>query len=160
MKIEIVDLEIPEQSNIIVGYSHFIKTVEDLYEIVVTTAPEAKFGIAFSEASGKRLIRYEGNDQTLVDSSIEDVRRIAAGHTFIIILRNAYPINLLNQIKLCQEVGGIFAATANPLKVIVARDTDRAAIIGVMDGSSPVGVESDADKTERREFLRNIGYKK
>ena len=156
---EIVELEVPKDSNVILGYSHFIKTVEDLNEIVNTHAPHAKYAIAFSEASGDRLIRFEGNEQELVDVAIDGIKRISAGHTFMIILRNAFPIAVLNQIKNCQEVGKIFAATANPLSVVIAKTERGNAVLGVVDGFSPVGVEEEEHKNKRRKFLRDIGYK-
>ncbi len=161
MGLEIVEIELkkPDDTNIILGYSHFIKTVEDLTEIIKTVAPQAKFSVAFSEASGPRLVRYEGNDKELVDCGIENIKNIASGHTFLIILRNAFPISVLNAIKACQEVGGIYAATANPLKVIVAKGTDGNGVIGVIDGGSPLGVETEQDKQARKKFLRDIGYK-
>lgn len=159
MEMELISLEIPGESNIILGYSHFIKTVEDLNEIIKTTIPNANYSIVFSEASGKRLIRYEGNDAAMIASGLKNIRNLACGHTFLIILGNAFPINILNQVKQCQEVGRIFAATANPVKVIVAREGEDGGILGVIDGSSPLGTETDGDKEERRKFLRAIGYK-
>ena len=161
MGLDISEIEVnkTDDTNVIVGYSHFIKTVEDLTEIVRTTAPEAKFSVTFSEASGPRLVRFEGNDSELVEYGIENIKRIASGHTFMIILRNAFPISILNALKLCQEVGTIYAATANPLKVLVARGEDGNGVIGVIDGGSPLGVESEDDKKKRRQFLRDIGYK-
>ncbi len=159
MDIEEINIEIPENSNIILGYSHFIKTVEDLNEIIKTTIPDSRYAVVFSEASGERLIRYEGNDKSLIDSGIENIKKISSGHTFIILLKNAYPINVLNAIKMCQEVGNIFAATANPLKVIVAKTENGNAILGVSDGFSPLGVETEKDKEKRRKLLRDIGYK-
>ncbi len=159
MELESIEMVIPEDSNLILGYSHFIKTVEDLNEIIRTTIPGALYSITFSEASGVRLIRYEGNDKALIDAGIENVRRLSSGHSFIIMLKNAYPINILNQIKQCQEVGRIFAATANPLKVIVAKEENGNGILGVIDGASPLGVESEDDKEDRKKLLRTIGYK-
>lgn len=159
MNTEMISLDIPKDSNVILGYSHFIKTVEDLNEIIKTTIPDAKYSIVFSEASGKRLIRYEGNDNLLIEAGLKNIRNLACGHSFIIFLRGAFPISILNQIKQCQEVGRIFAATANPVKVIVARDGDDGGIMGVIDGFSPLGTETDEDKQERRKFLRMIGYK-
>jgi adenosine/AMP kinase len=128
-------------------------------EIVNTTIGNCRYGIGFSEASGERLIRYEVNDRGLVDAAVENLRKIASGHTFIIIMKDAYPISILNQIKLCQEVGTVFAATANPLKVILARSENGNGIMGVIDGFSPLGVEAEKDKINRRELLRKIGYK-
>lgn len=160
IELEIIDLVIPEESNTILGYSHFIKTVEDLEEIVKTTIPQAEYAIVFSEASGERLIRFEGNDQELIDAGIENIKRISSGHTFIIVMKGAYPINVLNALKSCQEVGQIYAATANPIKVIVAKSESGNGVLGVIDGFSPLGVEIDEDKLRRRELLKNIGYKR
>jgi len=159
MELKKVGVEIPEGSNIILGQTHFIKTVEDLYEIIVTTVSQARFGIAFTEASGPCLIRTAGNDNDLVQSCIDNVRDIGAGHVFCILLRNVYPINILNQIKNCPEVCMIYCATANPLEVIVARTEQGNGIMGVIDGFPPKGVETDEDKTQRKNFLRKIGYK-
>ena len=155
-----VRLDFPEGTNAILGYSHFIKTVEDLTEIISTAVPGAKFGIAFSEASGDRLVRYDGTDTELEKIAVDNILRISAGHTFMIILKNLYPINVLNAIKGCQEVGSIFAATSNPVEVIIAKGTRGNGVIGVIDGFSPVGVENENDKNTRRKFLREINYKK
>ncbi|MGC8597383.1 MAG: adenosine-specific kinase [Thermocladium sp.] len=161
MKLETVKVEYPIDSNVIVGQAHFIKTVEDLYEALVTSVPGIRFGLAFCEASGKRLIRHEGNDNELRDASIRLCSKIAAGHVFAIFIRNAYPINVLNAIKNTHEVVTIYAATANPLSIIIAEEEpNRRGVIGVIDGESPLGVESDQDAAERRELLRKIGYKK
>jgi len=160
VKIDVVQMVIPEGANIIVGHSHFIKTVEDLYEALVTSCPDIKFGIAFAEASGKRLIRYDGNDQELIKAAIENCQRIGAGHIFVVLIRNAWPINVLNTLKNVQEVTHILAATANPLQVIVAETDQGRGVIGVVDGFTPVGVESEDDIRERKEFLRKIGYKR
>lgn len=159
LEIEEVEVKKPDDTNVILGYSHFIKTVEDLTEIIRTTTPGAKFSVTFSEASGPRLIRFEGNDDELVECGIDNIRRIASGHTFLIILRDAFPISVLNAVKACQEVGGIYAATANPLKALVAKGTEGNGVIGVIDGGSPNGLESAEDKNTRRKFLRDIGYK-
>jgi len=156
---ETVDLTVPSGANIILGYSHFIKTVEDLMEIINTTIGNCRYGIAFSEASGERLIRYEGNDSQLVEDAVENLKKVASGHTFIIIMKDAYPISVLNQIKLCQEVGTVFAATANPIKVVMAKSENGNGVMGVIDGFSPLGVEREKDKINRRELLRKIGYK-
>jgi adenosine/AMP kinase len=155
-----VPVKIPEGANVIIGRSHFIKTVEDIYEALVTSVPGIKFGLAFNEASGKRLVRYEGNDEELVKAAIDSALSIGAGHIFVLFIKNAYPINILNQLKHVQEVVSLYAATANPVEVIVAETDQGRAIIGVVDGFTPLGVESDEDKKERREFLRKIGYKK
>ena len=160
MQIKSVDIPIPPECNIILGQSHFIKTIEDLYEIIVTSNPQAKFGIAFSEASGPRLVRTEGTDDELARTAAENVMKISSGHCFLIIMRNIFPISILNQIKNCQEVLNIFAATSNPLKVLVAMEGDRGAIIGVMDGFTPIGIENERDVIKRKKFLRDIGYKK
>ncbi len=160
IKIEVIQVPIPEGANVIIGQSHFIKTVEDLYEALVTSVPGIKFGLAFNEASGKRLVRYEGNDEELVKLAIDVARKIGAGHVFVIYIRNAWPINVLNALKHVQEVVRIFAATANPLQVIVAETDQGRAVIGVVDGYTPLGVESEEDRRERHEFLRKIGYKK
>ena len=159
-KIDVVDIAIPEGANVIIGQAHFIKTVEDLYEALVTSVPGIKFGLAFCEASQKRLIRFEGNDEELKKYAIEAAKRIAAGHVFVIYIRDAWPINVLNALKHVQEVVTLYAATANPLQVIVAETDQGRGIIGVVDGYTPVGVESDNDIAERRAFLRKIGYKK
>ena len=159
-KIDIVDIPIPEGANVIIGQAHFIKTVEDLYEALVTSVPGIKFGLAFCEASQKRLIRFEGNDEELKKYAIEAAKRIAAGHVFVIYIRDAWPINVLNALKHVQEVVTLYAATANPLQVVVIETDQGRGIIGVIDGYTPVGVESDNDIAERRAFLRKIGYKK
>jgi adenosine/AMP kinase len=160
MELREIPLEIPDGCNILVGQSHFIKTVEDLYEIVVTGCPHARFGVAFCEASGPCLIRVEGNDAELRAAAIENARRVAAGHTFFLLLREAYPINILNAVKACPEVCQVYCATANPVDVIVAETARGRGILGVVDGSPPRGEESENDATARREFLRRIGYKR
>ncbi|ADB87354.1 adenosine-specific kinase [Saccharolobus islandicus] len=160
VKIDVIRIDIPEGTNVIIGQSHFIKTVEDLYETLSSSSPNLKFGIAFNEASSKRLVRYDGNDQELIKLAIENVKKIGAGHVFVIYLKNGYPINVLNRIKNVEEVVRIFAATANPLQVIVAETDQGRGIIGVVDGYTPLGVESEADIQERKEFLRKIGYKR
>jgi adenosine/AMP kinase len=160
VKIFAIPIKIPEGANVIIGRSHFIKTVEDIYESLVTSVPGIKFGLAFNEASGKRLVRYEGNDEELVKAAIEAALSIGAGHTFVLFIRGAYPINILNQLKMVQEVVLLYVATGNPVQVIVAETDQGRAVIGVVDGYSPLGVEGEEDKKERREFLRKIGYKK
>ncbi|WP_448531884.1 adenosine-specific kinase [Pseudothermotoga sp.] len=161
MNIEVVQVNIPEGANVILGHSHFIKTVEDLYEVVVTTNPSMKFGLAFNEASGPCLVRYEGNDQELIDVAIDNARRIGAGHLFVLVIKNGYPINILNQIKNVQEVCRIFAATANPLQVLVVQTDQGRSVIGVVDGFAVKGVESEKDREWRHNFLRQITkYKK
>ncbi|HBE16139.1 MAG TPA: hypothetical protein DEG17_15880 [Cyanobacteria bacterium UBA11149] len=159
MLLKAVPVEIPENCNIIIGQSHFIKTVEDLYEIMVGTSSQVKFGIAFCEASGQCLIRVSGNDKTLQDIATKNAQAIAAGHSFIVLLKDAFPINFLNGIKQCPEVCTIHCATANPVEVIVAETEQGRGIIGVVDGSSPKGVEGEEDVKTRQEFLRKIGYK-
>jgi adenosine/AMP kinase len=159
METHAIAVDIPEGCNVILGQTHFIKTAEDLYEIIATTVPQAKFGIAFTEASGPCLIRTEGNDEGLIASCVKTLQSISAGHVFCIYLKNAFPINVLNQIKHCPEVCRIFCATANPLEVVVASTAQGRGIMGVIDGSSPKGVETTEDKAARKAFLRKIGYK-
>jgi uncharacterized protein len=160
MELKNVRLSIPENANIIVGQSHFIKTAEDLYEVITTGCPHSKFGVAFCEASGPCLIRVEGNDEELKRIAAENAVSMGAGHTFVILLRDAFPINVLNAIKACAEVCSIYCATANPLEVIVAETDQGRGVLGVVDGFSPKGVETEADSKARREFLRKIGYKR
>ncbi|MEB3779989.1 MAG: adenosine-specific kinase [Desulfurococcales archaeon] len=160
VRIEAVDIEVPEGTNVIIGRSHFIKTVEDLYEALVTSCPSIKFGIAFCEASAKRLIRKDGNNDELIAKAVEACSRIAAGHVFVVYIRDGWPINVLNAIKNVQEVVAIDAATANPVKVIVADLGEQRALLGVADGFKPLGVEGDDDVRERVDFLRKIGYKR
>ena len=159
MDIQAVDLRWEEGANIIVGQSHFIKTAEDLAEIVGGAVPGAEYGLAFCEASGPCLIRTEGNDAKLVEEAVGCARAVGAGHSFFLILRKAYPINLLNAVKACPEVARVFCATANPLQVLVAQTAQGRGIVGVVDGCSPKGLESDADRQERRALLRRFGYK-
>ena len=159
MDTHIVKVDIPEGCNIILGQTHFIKTAEDLYEIIATTVPQAKFGIAFTEASGPCLIRTEGNDEQLINSCVKTLQSLGAGHVFCIYLKNAFPVNVLNPIKNCPEVCRVFCATANPLEVVVAASPQGGGILGVIDGFSPKAVETPVDKTQRKEFLRRIGYK-
>ena len=160
LELERVRLDFPEDGNIIVGHSHFIKTVEDLYEAVITTVPGASFGLAFNEASGPCLIRADGNDEELQQCAIKNAQALGAGHLFVLVLRKAYPINLLPRIRQVAEVCTIFCATANPVEVIVARTEQGRGIMGVIDGNSPMGVEGPEDVAERKEFLRKIGYKR
>ena len=159
MEFKTVRIQVPEGANIILGQTHFIKTAEDLYEILAGASPHIKFGVAFTEASGPCLVRYEGNDGDLTQSAVETVQSIGAGHVFAIVIRNAFPINILNSIKMCPEVCRIFCATANPLEIVVAETEQGRGIMGVIDGSSPKGVEKDADKAARKALLRNFGYK-
>lgn len=156
---DIVKIEVPEGCNVIVGQAHFIKTVEDLYEAIVNSVPGIKFGLAFCEASGKRLVRVEGNDKELMELAAEYAKVIGAGHTFIVFIKNAYPINVLKYIKQVPEVVRIFAATANPLEIIIVETKQGRGIIGVVDGFKPLGIEKEEDRKERKEFLRRIGYK-
>lgn len=160
MDLNVVALDIPADCNLIVGQSHFIKTTEDLAEIVVTGVPGAHFGLAFCEASGPCLIRTEGDDPELVQAAVSNAERVAAGHTFYLLLRGAYPINLLNAIKLCPEVCRVFCATANPVQALVGQTDQGRGIVGVVDGASPRGVEDDAARQARHDFLRRIGYKR
>lgn len=162
MKLEfkIVEIKPPEGVNLILGQSHFIKTVEDLYEALITSSTCIKFGIAFVESSGKCLIRYDGNDEELTKLAVEYAKQIAAGHVFIIFIKDAWPINVLNRIKNVMEVVTLYAATANPIQVIIAETEQGRGVLGVIDGYHTKGVESEGDKKERHEFLRKIGYKK
>lgn len=160
MELQAIRLEIPADGNIIVGHTHFIKTVEDVYEAVVNTAPQMKFGVAFNEASGPCLIRADGNDEELKAMAIRNAQAIGAGHTFVIALRQGYPINILGRLKEVPEVCTIHCATANPVEVIVAETEQGRAVLGVVDGSSPAGVETAEDVAKRHEFLRKIGYKR
>jgi adenosine/AMP kinase len=160
LDMQAVKIDYPDGCNIILGQTHFIKSAEDLYEVMATTVPQARFGVAFTEASGPCLIRTEGNDQELVQKCVEVLQSIGAGHVFCVLLRDAYPINVLNQIKNCQEVCRVYCATANPLEVLVASTAQGKGIIGVVDGFSPKGVEQEADREDRRSLLRKIGYKR
>ncbi len=160
MELKSVRLSIPEDGNIILGQSHFIKTVEDLYEAIVNTVPQMKFGIAFCEASGACLIRAEGNDDALKALAIQNSQAVAAGHTFVICMREGYPINLLSRIKDVPEVVGLFCATANPVEVIVAESEQGRGVLGVIDGEKPKGVEGPDDIEWRHGLLRKIGYKR
>jgi hypothetical protein len=159
MEFKTVRVQIPDGANIILGQTHFIKTAEDLYEILVSSSPQIKFGVAFSEASGPCLIRHEGNDTDLTKAAVVILQNIGAGHVFAILLRDAFPINVLNAVKMCQEVCCIYCATANPLEVVVAETEQGRGIMGVVDGSSPKGVEQDSEKAARKALLRSFGYK-
>jgi adenosine/AMP kinase len=159
MELKLVNAVIPEGANIILGQTHFIKTVEDLYEAIRTTVPEAKFAISLCEASGPCLVRTEGNDEDLKKAAIENALAIGAGHLFVIILKEAFPINVLNQVKACPEVASIFCATANPLQVLLVKTDQGKGVLGVVDGYSPLMAEGEKDIEERRAFLRKIGYK-
>ena len=159
MEISSVRMEFPENSNIIVGQAHFIKTVEDLFEVMANSGPGIRFGIAFCEASCDRLIRKEGNDPELVDAAVGNASLLGAGHVFVVLLREAFPINVLNAVKQCPEVCRIFCATANPLEVLVVESEQGRGIVGVIDGESPLGVEDEEQMCARRELLRKIQYK-
>jgi uncharacterized protein len=159
VELQSVRIDKPEDLNLILGHSHFIKTVEDLYEVLVGTSPHLRFGIAFCEASGPCLVRREGNDKELVDLATANVLAIGAGHSFLVFLREGYPVNVLNQIKSVPEVCRVFCATANPVEVLVAQTDQGRAIVGVVDGGSPLGVESEDDVAARKDLLRKIGYK-
>jgi len=162
MEIRIIleTIDVPEEYNIILGQSHFIKTVEDLYEAVVNSVPKIEFGIAFNEASGPCLVRKDGTDSEIIDMAVKNIKKIGAGHAFLIILKNAYPINVLPAIKDCREVVNIYCATANPVQVILAETEQGRGILGVIDGSSPKGIELDTDISHRKSFLLDIGYKR
>ena len=159
MDLKVERLDFPEGCNIIFGQTHFIKTVEDLYEIIIGAVPNAKFGIGFCEASGHCLVRGEGNDEGLKELAMKNAIKIAAGHTFNIILKDAFPINILNAVKMCQEVCNIFCATANPLEVILAQSEQGRGVLGVIDGSSPKGMEKEDGVAWRKELLRKFKYK-
>jgi len=159
MDLKVERLDFPEGCNIIFGQTHFIKTVEDLYEIIIGAVPNAKFGIGFCEASGHCLVRGEGNDEGLKELAMKNSMRIAAGHTFNIILKDAFPINILNAVKMCQEVCSLFCATANPVEVILAQSEQGRGVLGVIDGSSPKGIEKEDGVAWRKELLRKFKYK-
>ncbi|HTY07882.1 MAG TPA: adenosine-specific kinase [Candidatus Edwardsbacteria bacterium] len=160
MDIKLVPINKPEEVNVILGQSHFIKTVEDLYEALVTAVPDVKFGLAFCEASGACLIRAEGTDDELKALAIENAKDIAAGHSFLVLLKNAYPVNVLNAIKSCPEVCRVFCATANPVQVVIAESEQGRGILGVIDGHAPKGVEDESWIKWRKDLLRQIGYKR
>ncbi len=160
MELITVKIDAPKDTNLILGQTHFIKSVEDLYEALITSVPNIKFGLAFCEASGNCLVRSDGNDEELRTSAQDNALSIGAGHSFLIFMRNAFPVNVLNAIKNVQEVCSIFCATANPVEVIVAETEQGRGILGVIDGEKPKGVETAKDAAERKKFLRTIGYKK
>jgi uncharacterized protein len=160
MDLTLVALEIPEGGNLILGQAHFIKTVEDIYEAIVNTVPQMKFGLAFNEASGPCLTRVDGNDDALKTLAAKNATAVGAGHTFVVVMTNGYPINVLGKIKDVPEVCGIFCATANPVQAIVVENEMGRGVIGVIDGDRPKGVESAEDAEKRRGFLRMIGYKR
>ncbi len=159
LEIKTVRVEIPEGCNLILGQSHFIKTVEDLYEAMVNSTPNIKFGIAFCESSGACLVRHAGNDEELEKIAAENVLKIGAGHCFLVFLKNAFPINVLNTVKSVPEVCSIYCATANPVEVVVVETEQGRGILGVVDGFKPKGIEQERDIEERKKFLRKIGYK-
>ena len=160
MEFKSIKIEKPEDANIILGQSHFIKTVEDLYEALVNTVPNIKFGVAFCEASGLCLVRYDGNDAEMIEVAKSNAKAIAAGHSFIIAMRGAYPLNVLNTVKNVYEVCNIFCATSNDVEVIIAENNTGRGIMGVIDGCKPKGSETQKDISERKNFLRKIGYKR
>ena len=160
MDIEEIRIEQPEDANVILGQAHFIKTVEDLYEVMVNAHAGIRFGVAFSEASGPCLIRRDGNDAALADAAVAIVRDVACGHFFAIVLRGGFPINVLNEVKACREVCRVFCATANPLSVLVALGAAGRGVVGVIDGSPPAGVEGSEEQAARAAMLRKFGYKR
>lgn len=160
LELKTVVMDIPANANIVVGQSHFIKTVEDLYEAVGTTVPQAKFGLAFNESSGACLTRADGNDPALRDAAVRNAQALGCGHTFVLLLQDAYPINVLNAIRNVPEVCSIFCATANPVEIIVAQSEQGRGVLGVIDGSSPKGVEGSDQVAWRHDLLRKIGYKR
>jgi len=159
MELRTVRIEKPEELNIVLGQTHFIKTVEDVHEALVNTVPGIKFGVAFCEASGPCLVRYSGTDDELIESARKNAMNLSAGHSFIIMLKDAYPVNILNAVKNVPEVCRIFCATANPVEVVVAETEQGRGILGVIDGFPSRGIETDKDIAERKELLRMIGYK-
>jgi adenosine/AMP kinase len=159
MELETMKIEPPEDCNVVLGMAHFIKTVEDLYEALVNSVPDIKFGIGFCESSGPCLVRCEGNDEELKNSASRYALDLACGHCFVILMKKAYPINVLNKIKQVPEVASIHAATANPLQVIIAETDQGRGILGVIDGMKSKGIETEKDITARKDFLRKIGYK-
>jgi len=156
----VIKIDIPGDLNVVFGMSHFIKTVEDLYETLAEASPGLKFGIAFCEASQKRLIRTDGNSDELIERATKAAFDVGCGHTFFVFLKDGFPVNVLGRIKNVSEVCRIFCATANPLEVLVAETDLGRGVLGVVDGQAPLGVETEEDKNERREFLRAIGYKR
>lgn len=159
MEIKMIKIEPPEGINVICGQTHFIKTAEDLYEALVNASATVKFGLAFCEASGPCLVRYEGNDPDLIDLAKDYAYKIGAGHFFIIFIKNAFPINVLDGIKSCPEILTVFCATANPIEILFVEDEQGKGVIGVIDGYASKGVEDDNARKERYDFLRKIGYK-
>jgi len=160
VELKVVPIDFPEGANIVLGQSHFIKTVEDLYEVMASSAPGLSFGMAFAEASGPRLIRRDGSDPELVEAAVRIMSDIGAGHSFVIVMGDGFPINVLNAVKGCPEVCRIYCATANPVQAVVAETEQGRGILGVVDGESPAGVETEKDVEERLQFLKTIGYKR
>jgi len=159
MDLKVVAVEKPDDVNFIMGQSHFIKTIEDLHEAIVQTVPQMKFGIAFCESSGPALIRFSGNDEELINLAKKNAMKLSAGHVFVIFLREGFPVNILNTVKNIPEVANVYCATGNPAQVILAENEQGRGILGVIDGVKSKGIETDADKKARYEFLRKIGYK-
>ncbi|MEU1994427.1 MULTISPECIES: adenosine-specific kinase [Nocardia] len=159
MELTAVRIDKPDELNVIIGQSHFIKTVEDLHEALVGVSQHLRFGLAFCEASGPRLVRHSGNDDSLVELATKNAVDLGAGHSFIVFLREGYPVNVLNAVRQVPEVCGIFCATANPVEVLIAETELGRGIVGVIDGSAPLGVENADDQAARRQLLRQIGYK-
>lgn len=155
-----VPISLPPDVNLVLGQSHFIKTVEDLYEALVTASPTIRFAVAFCESSGPALIRYDGNDRDLQEVAIDLAQKLSAGHCFLVLLKNAYPINVLQRIKHVEEVVSIFCATANPVEVILAETDQGRGILGVIDGIKTRGIETKDDVNQRHAFLRQLGYKR
>jgi adenosine/AMP kinase len=159
MELQTVTIDIPEGCNLILGQTHFIKTVEDLFEILRSTCPQAEFGLAFCESSGPCLIRFDGNNEQLKEAAVANIQSISAGHVFLILMKDAFPINVLNAVKSCPEVCSIFCATANPVEVVIAQTALGRGIMGVVDGFPPRGIEQEKDRQSRHELLRKLKYK-
>lgn len=159
MELHAVSIERPEGLNVIVGHAHFIKTVEDIHEVLAGASPQLRFGVAFCESSGPRLVRRSGNDDALVELATRNAQAVGAGHSFVVFLREGYPVNVLNQLKQVPEVCTIYCATANPVEVVIAESDRGRGVVGVIDGSPPLAVETEDDVAERRQLLRTIGYK-
>ncbi len=159
VKIKAINLIMPKDANIIIGQAHFIKTISDLYETLAESSPSLKFGIAFNESSGKRLVRFEGNDEELTKTAVENAKALGCGHVFVVLLRNGFPVNVLNRIKAVSEVCTVYCATANSVQVVIAETPQGRGVLGVIDGKTPLGVEGAEDKAWRKDFLKKIGYK-
>jgi len=159
MELKLIPIQKPEEANVIVGMTHFIKSCEDVYEALVTSVPGIKFGFAFCEASQDRLVRYEGTDEELTRLAVKNAEAIGAGHSFVLILGNAYPVNVMESLRGVREIVSLFCATSNPVQVLIAETDQGRGVLGVVDGYSPVGIEDEAKIRERREFMRKIGYK-